>query len=321
MTSHRLSTTFSIPITSDFHQIAQQFYQHHSDAQKAKQVYLNTLSVQAAKFYLTCLGIDTNLEKSDCWDPVVQVLSNAADLWITDLGRLECCGVLPDQIHFKISEEAQEDRIGYLFVQFNEALTEATLLGFLTQLQPSVVTLQMLQPMDSFPGYLTHATPGGVTPMPFPTKLQHWLDDIADEGWTRLSQILDDWQTQMPAFSFRTSLVNRELIEPETTGVKQGKFLIFSHVAETQVLLLVGITPVQKEQTFDITVELYPAGQQTYLPPSLKLVVMDEGQMPVLQAEGRQSKGLEFQFSAEAGETFTVQISLNQALITELFYV
>ena len=319
MTSHRSSTALTIPITKRFHQIAQQFYQHHSDAQKARQVYLNTLSVQAVKFYLTCLGIAADLEKSDCWDSVLQVLSNAADLWVAELGRLECCPVLPKQTYLTAPEEAKEDRIGYLFVQLNETLTEAKLLGFLPKLQPSPITVELLQTMDVFPGYLTQAEIiASVTPL---TKLQHWLDDVADEGWSHLSQILDDWQTQMPAFSFRISLANREVIEPAIAGIKRGKFLILNHVSETQVLLLVGITPAQSSQTFNITVELYPAGEQTYLPPSLQLIVMDETQTPVLQAEGRRSEGLEFQFSADSNETFTVQISLEQSVITEQFYV
>ena len=144
MTTHCPATTFTVLVTNRFHQVAQQFYKHYSDSQKAKQVYLNTLSVQAVRFYLTCLGIETNLEKSSSWDPVVQMLSNAADLWVADLGRLECCPGLPDQNNLKISEEAWDDRIGYLFVQFNQSLTEATLLGFLPQVQETPITLQAL---------------------------------------------------------------------------------------------------------------------------------------------------------------------------------
>ncbi len=319
MTPHCPSTTFTIPLTHRFHQLAQQFYNHHRNAQKAKQIYLNTLSVQAVKFYLTCLGIDACLEKSDSWNPVVQVLSNAADLWVTDGGRLECCAVLPAQTQLDIPEEAWDDRIGYLFVQLNNSLTEATLLGFLPQLQPTPIPIQALQSIDRFPSYLKQVVPETVAPALSPTRLQGWLDQIVDDSWTALNQLLEDWQT--PAFSFRTSLTNRDVIAPEATGIKQGKFLTLSHVSETQVLFLVGITPIEERQTFDITVELYPAGQDTYLPPCLQVVVMDETQIPVLQAEGRQSEGLEFQFSAVSGENFTVQISLNQSVITELFYV
>ncbi|MBE7384729.1 MAG: DUF1822 family protein [Leptolyngbya sp. SIO1E4] len=321
MTVKRDQTTFRVPLTDAFHQAAQGFYHHHSEPQKRKRVYLNTLSVQAAQFYLTCLGIETSLEKSESWNPTLQVLADTADLWVGNLGRLECRPVLPDSSTVDIPSEAWADRIGYLFVQVDPALTEATLLGFLPQPEAASVPLGQLQSLETFPEYLEqlrHCLSVSSAPR---VTLQHWLAQIVDASWTNLDKLIAEWQGQDRAFSFRTPAAKTGLIEPATAGVKQGKFLTLSKVSEERVLFIVGIMPAQKQSAFNITVEVYPAGNQAYLPATLQMVVMDEANTPVLQAEGRQSEGLEFHFSGGAGERFSVQITFNQFTVTERFEI
>jgi hypothetical protein len=186
--------------------------------------------------------------------------------------------------------------------------------------------------MDDFPTYLGQLTSKmPVRPSP-KVRLRQWLDQIGgrigdqiaqsiEAGWIGLEQLMAAWQTQNPAFNFRTALAQAELTPPAAAGAKQGKYLALGDLPEEQILLIVGIAPVQGEAAFDITVEVYPTGAQAFLPPSLQLTVMDEAQTPVLQAEGRQSEGLEFQFSGEPGESFSVQISLHQHTLTEEFEI
>ena len=321
MTVKRDQAMFRAPLTDAFHQTAQGFYQRHTDPQKRKQVYLNTLSVQAAQFFLTCLGIETQLEKSESWNPILQVLADSADLWVDDLGRLECRPVLPQQSAWQIPSEVWADRIGYLFIQVDAELTEATLLGFLPKVKGETITLEKLQPMEDFPVYLEELRHRGHVPFAARVMLQQWLDQVIDASWTTLDKLIAERREQDLAFSFRGTLAKIDLIEPATTGVKQGKFLALEKETEEQILFIVGIAPAPASNAFNITVELYPAGNQAYLPPALHLMVMDEANIPVLQAEGRQSEGLEFQFRGEAGERFSVQISLNQQTLTEQFEI
>ncbi|MEO1348649.1 MAG: DUF1822 family protein [Cyanobacteria bacterium J06635_15] len=319
MTVKRDQATFKVPLTDAFHQAAQGFYHHHSEPQKGKQVYLNTLSVQAVRFYLTCLGIETCLEKSESWNPVLQVLANIADLWVSDLGRLECRPILPGTSTWKMPSEVWADRVGYVFVQVDTELTEANLLGFLPEVKEELVTLEQLKSLQTFPAYLEQvAHQSAVLSVP-KVRLQQWLAQVVDTSWTNLNTLIAEWQAQELAFSFRIPLAKNDLIEPAIAGVKQGKFLTLG--SEERVLFIVGIEPTQDSTEFNITVELYPAGNQTYLPPSLQLMVMDEANIPVLQAEGRQSEGLEFQFRGGLGESFSVQINLNQLTLTELFEI
>lgn len=352
MTVKHERTTFRVPLTAAFHQAAQRFYQYHSDPQKGKQVYLNTLSVQAVRFYLTCLGIETALEKSESWHPVSQALADTADLWVTGLGCLGCRPVLPASSNIGISPEARSRHsIGYLFVQFNSRLTEATLLGFLSEnflrqallhhskqrptepLENQVASLlfrvAQLQPLETFPAYLferrhqlmtmpsTQIAPAS----PLRVQLQPWLAQVVEDSWASLDSLIEAWQQQNLALSFRASSARADWIEPATVGVKQGKFLRLSESSEDWLLFVVGIALASSSDIFDITIELYPAGDKVYLPPTLHMVVMDDTNTPVLQAKGRQSEGLEFKFSGSSGEQFSVSVHCEQFSLTELFEI
>ncbi|NEP20230.1 MAG: DUF1822 family protein, partial [Leptolyngbya sp. SIO4C1] len=272
--------TFPVPITERFHQAAQALYQHHRQPQKRKQVYLNALSVQAVQFYLACLGIETSLEQSESWNSALQVLADTADLWVSDRGRLECRPVLPNQSDWVVPSEVHSDRVGYVFVQLNAPLTEATLLGFLPQLSEETVTLDQLQPLENFPAYLDRLAPSASSAPR--VALQPWLSQVIAAGWTDLKQLMADWQAQELAYSFRTSLAKTDLIE-SAAGAKQGKYITLGETLEEQILLIVGVAPTAASDVFQITVELYPT-RQTYLPTTLQLMIMDEANTPVLQA-------------------------------------
>jgi hypothetical protein len=54
------SLTFTVPLSSSAHHLAEQFCRQQSNQKKAKQVYLNTLAVSAVNFYLRCMGVETD---------------------------------------------------------------------------------------------------------------------------------------------------------------------------------------------------------------------------------------------------------------------
>ena len=319
MNAQHTSFTFSVPLTADSHQTAQAFYQQHPDPQKAKQVYLNTLSVQAVNFYLKCLEFETDLAQGESWNPILQVLADIADLWVKGLGRLECRPVLPDMKVCTVPPETWSDRIGYVFVQFNPNLTEATILGFAPKVETDALPLEQLQSLDRFPDYLNQLTPTPSSERP--VVLQRWLENLIEGGWEGVESLMEELRSQQPVFNFRIPLSRIDSIAPSEAGVKQGKFLALGEAPDHQVLFLVGIAPAQMPPEFNITVELYPTGNQSYLPRSLQLTLIDQTGSPVLQAEGRDSEGLEFQFRGEPGERFSVKVSLNQLNLIETFEI
>lgn len=310
---------FTVPLTAANHETAKKFYRQHSNPQKARQVYLNTLSVLAVNFYLSCLGIKTSFEQSQSWNPALQVLSDSADLWVNDFGRLECRTVFPDakvcvipaQVWSDSRTETPPERIAYVVVQLNTDLTEADLLGFVGSVETEELPLETLQPIDRLPDYLNSLR--AIAPV---TILSHWLQNQIAAGWRSLETLLNE-QGQ-PAFSFRAPTILASLNQV-TSGAKRGRALTVG-TPKIQVLLLVEITP-RTTSEYQIKTELYPAGAEAYLPRSLHFAVLDEAGKPVLQAESINSEGFEFQFAGESGEQFSVRISLQEDSIIEAFEI
>ncbi|GAP94212.1 DUF1822 family protein [Leptolyngbya sp. NIES-2104] len=293
------------------HQVAEKFYQHHSDPDKAKQVYLNTLSVQAVHFYLTCLDIKTDLENSQSWNPLLQVLTNTADLRIEGFGSVECCLVLNDEKSCLIPSQASE-RIAYIAVRLNSDLTEAELLGFVFSVETETLFLEKLQSIDELPNYLYQLA----TTHPI-TRLSDWFHTVTESGWKTLEMLIGDWQ-ESAALSFRSPVFNA--LELPITGVRRGKLLTLGDAPEEQVLLLIEVTPRTRSE-YQINLELCPIGKERYLPRSLHVSVLDEVGKTVLQAESNESEGLEFQFSGERKERFGIRIRLLGCIILEAFEI
>jgi len=171
--------TATVPISFQAHQFARQFYHKHFQPNKAKQVYLNTLAVWSVNHYLNCLNVETDLEKSDSWNPVFQTLANAADLAIKRWGKLECRPVLPESQICPVPPEVWMGRSGYIAVRFNPALTEATLLGFVPEVSEAELPLSKFHSLETLFEALQQPYPGGI-------KLSRRIDSTIDAGWQKL---------------------------------------------------------------------------------------------------------------------------------------
>lgn len=128
-----MNNTFSpllrVPLDLEIHSRARHLATQQSTVEKGKRVYLNALAVYAVHCYLKWLQIPTDLTESDCTNPVKAALSNVADLVIPNVGKLECCPVLPQETVILLLN-TRENRIGYVAVQFQETLDSVQLLGF-----------------------------------------------------------------------------------------------------------------------------------------------------------------------------------------------
>ncbi|MFP4576203.1 MAG: DUF1822 family protein [Coleofasciculus sp.] len=302
----------TVPLTLEAHQIAQQFHQKHCP-QKAKQVYLNTLAVYAVKTSLQCLEIPTNWQASDSWNPIMQTLTNTADLLIKDLGKLECRPVLPSAASCHIPAEVWSDRIGYVAVELNQALTEAKLLGFLPSVKTEEVPLTQLISLEHL---LDH-----INPSRQPIQLNQWLQNIFDAGWQTVETLFDSSPTEL-AFNFRTyTQIATHLSEPSDLKITRGKRLTLGRrYDDQQVILVINLTPTSGSE-LDISVEIYPNNGQTYLPKNLRLMILDDTGETVMQAEARSTKQIQLQFSGEPGECFKVRVALADISMTETFII
>lgn len=311
---------FTMPLTRQVHQTAQQFSQQHTHPQKIKQVYLNTLAVQAVNTYLEWMGVPTQLEASDSWNPALQSLANVADLALANQGKLECRPVLPGDRTCHIPAEVWSDRLGYVAVQFDAELTEATLLGFVPSVQSETLPLEALRSLDELFDYLTPASQSSPVRAPAPrsplTHLSQWLETLVDTGWKTLDSL---FETPQVALSMRGGEGEAEEVEGAIAEIQRGKPLILGSYEQGEtVVLLVGIFP-HPDREWEIWVKVAPSQGEPYLPADLQVFILDEMEDVVMQAHARQTEMIQLRFSGIPGERFNIRLVLGNDSLTESF--
>lgn len=293
--------TFTVPLNLEAHSRAEQFRRYHSN-DKAKQVYLNTLAVYAVNVYLQCQGIETDLEQSTSNDPVMQLLIDTADLVVKNRGKLECRPVLQNAKFVAIPAEVWSERIGYVAVQLNESLREATLLGFFEKVARSELPLSQLRSLQELPGYLNKIKPV--------VNLSQWFEDIFEVGWQAVEALLGTQPTEL-AFGFRGA--------PQA-DVRRCKRIELA-TPERAVALIVSLTG-ESEQDINISVEVQPANGQTYLPSNLQLIVLNENGEAVMDVQaGGDNKTIQLEFGGESEDRFSVKVVLGDVSMTENFII
>ncbi|GAB4175015.1 MAG: hypothetical protein Fur006_05240 [Coleofasciculaceae cyanobacterium] len=295
--------SFTVPLSFAAHSIAQKYSKQQSNPRKAKQVYLNTLAVYAVDFYLRCMGFKTDWDASDSRNPLMLKFMDVADLDVKQLGKLECRPVLPDADVCHIPPDAWEDRIGYLAVQLNQSLKQATLLGF-TQTAAREVSLNQLQSPEDFLKYLSQIK------HPEPVNLRNWIEGIIEAGWLTLEELLSLEQDKLV------------LMYRDPMNITRGQQIDLGIEVAQQPLALVVTLPPNTGSELDIQVRVYPLRGQTYLPQGIKLMVMDESEEVVLNTEAREADNfIQLGFSAELGEQFSVTVALGEASIRQEFVI
>lgn len=293
--------TFTVVLALDAHLRADEFRRYHSNPDKAKQVYLNTLAVYAVNFYLQCRGFETDLENSNSWNPLMQTLMDTADLVVKDCGKLECRPVLPEAELVCVPVEVWTERIGFIAVQFSESLREATLLGFVEKVTSSELPLSQLRSLQQLPGYLNTIKPV--------INLSQWFENIFEAGWQAVDTLFGS-QPEL-AFSYRSA---------PPSDIMRSKLIELGMLDQT-VELIVALTG-EAEQNMDISVEVQPTNGQTYLPPKLQLMVLNEDGEAVMEVQaGSDNRTMQLEIEGEAGDYFRVKIALSDVSVTENFVI
>lgn len=317
------SLTFTVPISLEAHALAERFRNKHRNSQKAKQVYLNTLAVFAVQFYLRCMEIQTSWQGSLSWDPLIQTLMDIADLEVIGFGKIECLPVLPNEKVIHVIPEVCLDRIGYVAVQFEQSLEEATLLGFVRTVPDNGELL--LSELGSLEDFLIHLNQPidskawhGAIKVKQPTHLSQWLMNVVDAGWQTIESLLNPQQSEL-VFRFRGTEHTLVHSENSNSSLQKGKLLDLGRDSKSQIIaLVVGLLPVSREE-INIGVLVYPTGGRNYLPEELELIILDEAGIAVMQATARNTKSIQLNFSSEIGERFSVKIALGDVSFTEIF--
>lgn len=314
------ASTFSVPLSLTAHAQAERFCQHHSHPAKAKQVYLNTLAVYAVNFYLDCLAIDTDLPHSHSWNPSQQALLNTADLKVNHCGVLECRPVLPEAVTLEAPAETHQDRIGYVAVQLDADLRQATLLGFLPSVSTEQIPLDQLHSMEELVDHLARwAERRSVSPAPDlskativpATQLGQWLQNVAGTSWLAIENA---FIPQQFAFDFRGEPAEVERLP----AVQRYKHILIDPETETSIQLAIGLTPLSEAEV-EIWVQVSATDEQHYLPPHLHLQVLDEFDTEVMQAEARSTEAIRLRFTVAHCEPFSLKLTLSSSSVVESF--
>ena len=312
------SLVFKVPIGIAAHNQAEKFSLYQANPEKAKQVYLNTLTVWSVKTYINSLGWETSLETSDSWNPVLQSLIDVADLDIPDCGKLECRIVPSTTNWIDVPAEVWSGRVGYMVVKLSTSLREAKLLGFVSQLNEGKIFLPQVQSLAEFPAYL-HQNRNKLV-LPQPVKLSQWLEGVFELSWQKLDQLL----LPPTALSFRNShqlTISKTGNYTDDARVTRVKLIELESSSHTiQIALILSIRS-QQEEEIDISVKVCPTYICTYLPHNLEIVVLDEKDKPVMQAQAKKTESIEFRFSGDVGEYFSIKASLNNCSKVEKFVI
>lgn len=309
-------TQFKVMLPQSAHAQAQKFYQLHEDSHKAQQVYLNTLAVYAVNFYLNCLGIETDIIAGDSWNPVMQTLVDSADLIVKNIGKIECRPVLPKDKLCHISPEVWQERIGYVAVQFNPELTEATLLGCLKNVINKSAFIEQLQPLENLIGCLDQPHYNRV-------NLRQWFEQIFELNWQNLENFINA-DTQKILAVRQTNLSSKAETSLEIEGqnsIAGAKLIDWGiQLGKQAVFLVITLIP-ETEEKLGVQVQLYPLAGHSYLPSGIELTLLSESEETLAKVQARLSDNfiqLPY-FKGKLGEAFAVKVTLNNVIIVENF--
>jgi Protein of unknown function (DUF1822) len=316
-----------LPITQQSWAIAQQFSLEQPTTEKADRVRLNTLAILVVNDYFKLLGIETDLEAGDSWNPVMRLCADVADLEIVDVGRLECRPLETLQTHFSVPHEVWDSRIGYAVVQLDEGKRQANLLGFTPKIAQEELTINQLQSpenlIDRIQDLKQQTVSFSVDSRSPKVKLGQWLNEIWTTGWQTMETLLDSTELT-PAMSFRGN-DNINFIDPESLNrkdvIRQAKSIDLGiEISGFSVVLIVEISEA-KDGNMEIGLQVHPRNSQ-YLPAELQLLVLDEAENVFMEAKSRSADNyIQLQFRGERGEKFRVRIALGSANLTEYFEI
>jgi hypothetical protein len=302
------STRLTLPLTTQAIELAGQFALQQSTAARQERVRRNTLAVCTVNSYLEMMGLETNLQGGDSWQPIARMCGDVADLEVTNIGKLECRPVVAGEIECAIPPEVWIDRIGYMFVEINLAEREATIRGFLPQAK-AIIALEGLRSPFDFIDHLHHLMAAPVV------KLHQWVGDLEGAiaaGW----RFFEPLKSLLAAseFAFRSSSY------PDR--IRGGKIVDLGIQLEGRpIALILELSPLDGEERMRIYLKVCPTNQ-TYLFPNIQLIVRDELQQTFLEAQSRTADNLiQLEFTGTLGEQFEVIVKRGDAEVSEQFTI
>lgn len=313
--------TITLPITRSAEETAVRFAARQPTPEKAEQVRRNTLAVWVMHDYCQMMGIATDLDAGDSWQPLQQLGADVADLELVGVGRLECRPVGVADRDCYVPPEVWTDRIGYVAVQLDEANLEATVLGFVPTVTTEYLPLSQFRSLEQLIDRIHAPTTVSQTSPSFDaiTNLGSWLVGQVTAGWQTVEALLDSLNAE-PAFAFRGAV---ETVEPMVSDRTRRAKLIHLSTAEINYpLVLVMELATRPDGRRSVRAQVHAIESGTFLPESLRLAVLDQTGVTLLETQAREADDyMQLRFRGSPEEQFQLQIELGDTILTEEFMI
>jgi Protein of unknown function (DUF1822) len=145
------------------------------------------------------------------------------------------------------------------------------------------------------------------------TQLNRWLAGQIDEVWQSLDRVL---LPQQIAIAVR-STASENTLDIAPGDVFQARLF---NLDGGQIALVVGISP-GSETDSRISLQVHPAGGETYLPGETQLRLLTPDGSEIGKVSAAVTETIQLQFRASAGEQFEIEIACCGQILTERFEV
>ncbi len=141
------------------------------------------------------------------------------------------------------------------------------------------------------------------------TKLSQWLEGVFESGWQTIDALINP--------ELNLALSTRNISD----GAKGGKLINLGIQldSKTVALLLTIIPDAQKK--LGIVVQLFPTGEEKYLPSNLKLTLLSKLGKKLQETQSREGDNyIQLKpFKGQPGKCFSIEISMGDVTVREDF--
>lgn len=307
------STSLKIEFSDQNRYLAHKIAAQTIDPAIQNHLYRHALALQAAALYFQGLGLSSNLELADSSHAAWSLMTGSFDLYLTDLGSLECCAVLPEATHVAIAPESWGNRIGYLIIEIDDSTNSAALLGFIRSVdQQMTVPLTELESLDALLDHL-EALEQSVT---MHARLNQWLQDTdlaSKTGWKVVKKLS---APRISPLAVRlTPAVGSSLKQP-----LQFKRSLSLARGDDRMELFLGLQQLN-HQKMGITLSLRPEAPCQALPNDLLIALMGDDDQVHLSVQPKTTDHFVVNFSGAAGDHFSLLIQVGDITYSESFEI
>jgi len=167
---------------------------------------------------------------------------------------------------------------------------------------------QMHQPQKNLPA---------LSPVTQPKLLD--IQAIAPDSKQALVYLIQ--MTQDDEIRWQAAELRWEIDPDHAAGAVKSAKDLGLYLSGHQIALMVGILPKSDGRMLILT-RVYPIEQEPHLPPRLQLTGFDQDNNSFFNVKSRQQDDyIQFKFTADVGDRFTLQVSFNDSSVTEAFVV